>query len=230
MPPTSVLLMGASLMEKLKSVFDEDKRGLPACFQFHLPQKDFMRMFKSRVSNVARNKFETSRGELCSLVYPLHILPKDNSALSSQHNASIAKLCSQVSRAASVCLDETPALQEQSFVELLKSVCTADITRRLVEQVKRNILGPKPDPAHASPTNLALGRFDKALGQVQKKHDLLEDCVWCCLRNLPTPVEDLDTKKAQVMETIANWWELLKELSVCGSDFIKCSVTRSMMC
>ena len=211
------------IIKKFKDTYDANLKGLLLHFGFAFPT-EFVDLMKSKVAAVTNSKFASLLGQLCDMAYPNHFSVKDNNALSSTHNSAITKLCNQVQQSAALCLGEEEAAREQARVEFLRKLCTVDITRRLVMQVKAKISGAKQDAVNISGVNLALGRFSKAFSAIVGQEEKLTDCIEWCLAKLPVAISDPAAKKEFLLDVVKGWETLKNELTTSRSDFIKKSV------
>ena len=96
---------GAAELAKLKKLNEAHGADFLRIFGFTFPT-EFVDLIRTRIAAVSTRKFESTRTELCTLAYPMHLLPKDNQAKSTMHHNSLSKLCQQMCRLAVVCLGE----------------------------------------------------------------------------------------------------------------------------
>ena len=177
---------------------------------------------------MSTRKFESTRTELCTLAYPMHLLPKDNQAKSTMHNNSLSKLCQQMCRLAVVCLGEQDCKKEQGRVDTLRFLCIVDVARRLLEQVKTKIVAAKPDAVNISATNVALGKFSQACESIPCDEATLSDCIQWCLGCLQPGLPDPEAKKAAILDKVKEWHALKLVLTEKRGDFIKNSVAKEL--
>ena len=176
---------GMRYIAKIQEVVKVDGERIRQKWGFTLPEA-FLRLVKKKLGNVVGSSYASSKYQLAKLVYPMHLLPSDNDAKSSCHNASITKLCSQVARCSHVSQTDEVAIAEQESIDMLRSVCAGDLTRRMMEQAKSKLTGAKPAPVNDSPTNMALGRFSKAMEALNDYAALSKAVGGACRRSATT--------------------------------------------
>ena len=164
----------------------------------------------AKVGSIVKESYVESCTNLCKMAYGTHFDNPDNTALAQQHNTALAKACVTTSRAACVCLSDAETAGAEENIEFLKNLCICDITRRVLHQHAPKITAAKPAPINESPVNVSLGRFNKAMSNVEDVKKQRAALKWCL--NVLN-VEDKLAVEHRVMNMFAEWTRLGADLS-----------------
>ena len=212
---------------KIQELVKVDGERIRQKWGFTVPEA-FLKLVKKKLRNVVGSSYASSKHELVKLVYPMHLLPSDNHAKPSGHNASITKLCSQVARCSHLCqIDDEVAIAEQESIDMLRSICTGDLTRRMMEQAKSKLTWAKPAPVNDSPTNMALGRLSKAMEALNDDAALSKAVGWC-LQALGDDTMDVVKQKDKVLEAIRGWRTQCEKVTEERLTFINGTVEKEL--
>jgi hypothetical protein len=123
-------------------------------------------------------------------------------------------------------IDEV-AIAEQESIDMLRSICAGDLTRRMMEQAKSKLTGAKPAPVNDSPTNMALGRVSKAM-EALNDYAALSKAVGWCLQALGDDTMDVVKQKDKVLEEIRGWHTLCEKVTEERLTFINGTVEKEL--